>query len=540
MKAGKAPGPSGIVVEMIRAACDMGASMIRGFSAAIIRDGKVPSDWEQSFIVCLYKGKEDALERGNKRGLKLTEQVMKILERIVDGLIRQLVSVNDSQFGFVPGRGTTDAIFVVRQLQEKYLAANKRLHGFHRPGEGIWLSTSEGHLVGAEKTRCGGVDCATSAGDVCKCAEPCPRWWGVQWRVWSESWCSPRISTQLAALPSLCLKPYHLFRSGVPWEDLYELWPCYHRWIAWGMCKEALDLERSNGEKRTESKWWKDIDHDLRYGPGPPAEFNEFPCAVCHTGVGSNSIFFNGCKHWVHKKCSGLKHLTKDPDYRCTRCWGTARPLDGRPQKEVQVWPDKLEVVTSFCYLGDMLSAAGGCELSTTTCVKTAWKKFKDLLPVLSSRHLSFKARGRVYSSDMRNAPMVQSRQPLTYRLMESVGLGGPRWMEAADREGLQRLEALGYQPSWQTYLVLVWDLPCVQQTSYLEGGPLIWMLPVYLNINQKSDYDMMMTNLCLAQVVLYLFLLWNLPWNIFVLCLPGPNLNNEFVILQSFCRAFA
>ena len=53
---------------------------------------------------------------------------MKVLERIVDGLIRQLVSINDSQFGFVPGRGTTDAIFVVRQLQVKYLAANKRLY----------------------------------------------------------------------------------------------------------------------------------------------------------------------------------------------------------------------------------------------------------------------------------------------------------------------------------------------------------------------------------------------------------------------------
>ena len=98
----------------------------------------------------------------------------------------------------------------------------------------------------------------------------------------------------------------------------------------------------------------------------------EFPCAVCRTGVGSNSIFCNGCKHWVHKKCSRLKRLKKDPDYRCTRCQGTARPLDGRPQKEVQVGPDKLEVVASFCYLGDMLSAAGGCELSTTTRVKTA------------------------------------------------------------------------------------------------------------------------------------------------------------------------
>ena len=137
VQAGKALGPSGIVVEMIQAAGDMGASMIHDLEAAIIRDGKVPFDWEQSFIVCLYKGKGDALERGNYHRLKLTEQVMKVLERIVDGLIRQMVSIDDSQFGFVPGRGTTDAIFVVRQLQEKYLAANKRLHGFHRPGEGV-------------------------------------------------------------------------------------------------------------------------------------------------------------------------------------------------------------------------------------------------------------------------------------------------------------------------------------------------------------------------------------------------------------------
>ena len=44
MKAGKALGPSGIVVEMIRAAGDTGASRIRDLAVAIIRDGKVPSD----------------------------------------------------------------------------------------------------------------------------------------------------------------------------------------------------------------------------------------------------------------------------------------------------------------------------------------------------------------------------------------------------------------------------------------------------------------------------------------------------------------
>ena len=53
MKSGKAAGPSGIVVEMIKAAGDTGATMTRDLATAIIRDSKVPTDWEESFIVCL-------------------------------------------------------------------------------------------------------------------------------------------------------------------------------------------------------------------------------------------------------------------------------------------------------------------------------------------------------------------------------------------------------------------------------------------------------------------------------------------------------
>ena len=76
IKLGKAAGPSGIVVKMIKTAGDTGATMIRNLATAIIRDGKVPTDWAGSFIVCLYKGNGDALDRGNYRGLKLTEQVL--------------------------------------------------------------------------------------------------------------------------------------------------------------------------------------------------------------------------------------------------------------------------------------------------------------------------------------------------------------------------------------------------------------------------------------------------------------------------------
>ena len=85
-----------------------------------------------------------------------------------------------------------------------------------------------------------------------------------------------------------------------------------------------------------------------------------------------------------------MKCLAWDPDYRCTKCQGTACSLDSRPHGEVQVGPDKLEVVASFCYLGDMLSAADGCELSTTTRENHP-EEVKELLLVLSSCQLSFK-----------------------------------------------------------------------------------------------------------------------------------------------------
>ena len=71
-------------------------------------------------------------------------------------------------------------------------------------------------------------------------------------------------------------------------------------------------------------------------------------------------------------------------------------------------------------HLGDMLSAAEGCELSTTTHVKTAWKKFKELLPVLSSHHLSFKTRGRVQSAMLHASETWPLTKPNLQRLQQN------------------------------------------------------------------------------------------------------------------------
>ena len=77
--------------------------MMCDLATAIIRYGKVPTDREQFHCLPLQG-------QGRCSGKAMS---LKILERIVDGLIRKVVSIDDSQFGFVQGRGTTDAAFVV-------------------------------------------------------------------------------------------------------------------------------------------------------------------------------------------------------------------------------------------------------------------------------------------------------------------------------------------------------------------------------------------------------------------------------------------
>ena len=126
MSLGKAAGPSGNVAEMLKAADSSGASMIRDLIEDIIFENRIPYEWQESHIV--GKGKGDALNRSNYRGLKLIDQVMKVLERVAEGFIRQRVVINDMQGGFMQGRGTTYPIFILHQLQEKHLVAGKPLY----------------------------------------------------------------------------------------------------------------------------------------------------------------------------------------------------------------------------------------------------------------------------------------------------------------------------------------------------------------------------------------------------------------------------
>ena len=53
---------------------------------------------------------------------------MKVVERIFEHRIQQQIDTDDMQFIFMKGEGTTDAIFIVRQMQEKFRLIGKKLY----------------------------------------------------------------------------------------------------------------------------------------------------------------------------------------------------------------------------------------------------------------------------------------------------------------------------------------------------------------------------------------------------------------------------
>ena len=128
MKSGKAIESSEVRVEMIVASGEIGVKVMIELCQHEL-DGKgMPDEWKTSVIVHIFKGKSDVMSCGSHRGVKLPEHAIKIVERVLERRIRTLVNLNKMQFGFMPGKGTVDAIFFMRRMQEEYQKKDKKLY----------------------------------------------------------------------------------------------------------------------------------------------------------------------------------------------------------------------------------------------------------------------------------------------------------------------------------------------------------------------------------------------------------------------------
>ena len=127
MKSGNATGPSEVSVEMIVASGEIGVKVMMELCQRVLDGRGMPDEWKTSVIVPIFKGKGDVMSCGSYRGVKLLEHAMKIVKRVLERQLQTLVNLNEMQFGFMPGKGTVNAIFIVRRMQEEYQKKDKKL-----------------------------------------------------------------------------------------------------------------------------------------------------------------------------------------------------------------------------------------------------------------------------------------------------------------------------------------------------------------------------------------------------------------------------
>ena len=222
----------------------------------------------------------------------------------------------------MPGKGTVDAIFMVRQVQEKFLEKRKDLFfafvdlekAFDRvPREVVRWALRQ---LGVEEWLVQTVmTMYERSRTVVRTNQGYSTEFEVKVGVHQGSVLSPLLFVAVMEVVTRGVK------EGLPWELLYaddlvlvaqskeELREKVLRW------KECMELKglKVNIEKTKVMRSGKSGGEIVKTG--------RWPCAVCGKGVGANSIQCSDCCGWVHKRCSGARcPLVTIQSFRCRIC----------------------------------------------------------------------------------------------------------------------------------------------------------------------------------------------------------------------------
>ncbi|KAK3516480.1 hypothetical protein QTP70_017817, partial [Hemibagrus guttatus] len=127
-KSGKAVGPDDIPVEVWKCLGEAAVEFLTSLFNRVLESERMPEEWRRSVLVPIFKNKGDVQSCSNYRGIKLMSHTMKLWERVVEARLRKVVEICEQQYGFMPRKSTTDAIFALRILMEKYRDGQRELH----------------------------------------------------------------------------------------------------------------------------------------------------------------------------------------------------------------------------------------------------------------------------------------------------------------------------------------------------------------------------------------------------------------------------
>ena len=134
-KSNKAPGPSGITIEMVKKMDDENLERIANSMDKIILGGRqVPTTWNKTVLRPLPKSEAGLYDISKTRPIALMEVILKLLERVIFTRINKVIDDNNmlrsEQYGGINGRQMQDPIRILAELIEDANVTKKELHIF--------------------------------------------------------------------------------------------------------------------------------------------------------------------------------------------------------------------------------------------------------------------------------------------------------------------------------------------------------------------------------------------------------------------------
>ena len=374
MKTGKACGPDQIPIEVWTLLGDEGLEYLLQTMNAVIDEG-MPLSWRKSEISPLFKGKGSVLECGNYRGIKLMAHTMKLYERIIDRRIREIVELDDIQFGFRKGRSTTEPIFTLRILQEKYREKGKYLH-----------------MVFV---------------DLEKAFDRVPRdliWWSMRKKGIPEQY--------VAIIQDMYKDTQTRVKTRSDTTEYFDIEVGLHQGSALSPLLFIIVMDVLASEVGTRPPWGLLFADDLAL------------CAESSTEVEDE------LEKWRRVlEENGLKINRKKTEY--------LRPRNC--QDEIFLLGERLPVVDSFKYLGSTLQAEGGCEKDVTSRIQSGWNRWREMSGVICDKKVLEALKNKIYKTAIRPAmtyggecwPIRKSDQ----RRINTTEMKMLRWMQGKTRK---------------------------------------------------------------------------------------------------------
>ena len=279
----------------------------------------MPEEWRDSVLIPIFKNKGD-------------------VQRCSD------LKFSNQQYGFMPGKSTTDALFALRVLMEKYREGQKELH-------------------------CVFVDLE-------KAYDKVPR---------EEVWYCMRKSGLAEKYVRIVQDMYDgsttAVRCAVGVTEGFEVKVGLHQGSALSPCLFAMMMDRMTDEIREEAPWTMMFADDI---------------VICRESKEQVEEKLESWRYALERR--GMKVNRRKTEYMCVN------ERQDNSSGTVKMQGEEVAKVEDFKYLGSTVQSNGECGREVKKRVQAGWNGWRRMSGVICDRRVPARVKGKVYKVAVRPA----------------------------------------------------------------------------------------------------------------------------------------